>query len=401
MEIEKEKIDVGHSVRVDSLDLKNLFNLTGQLLILKNIMIESPEISNIKEPKLRQGLAELDRLTKKIEESALSLKLTPIKGLILKIHRMVFEISKKANKSVELQYEGEDTRVDREIIDYLSDIFTHLVRNSIDHGVENVQERMEIGKKETSVIFLKFSSKGREIKIEFSDDGRGIDKKKVLQKAIDKKIIESDTDINSISEESIFSLLFHGGLSTAKSITDISGRGVGLGFVKSTVDKLRGKIQTKSTFGKGTTFIITLPIDTSIMDVLVAEINGIKYLISLGDIDRVYLVNEIKIHHIPKSKGFIIENGRPIPLIEPSGYFPGTSAKITGKEAILVFSLQNSTFGLFVNDLLHQTQIVFNPLPQSLIGRLNFISGSASMPSGEVSHLIDLGSLVDFHLEMK
>ncbi len=401
MEISKEKTLPGHSLRVDSQDLQNFFNLTGQLLTLKNLLIESPEISKISEPKLKQGLIELSRLTRKIEDCALSLKLSPIKGLMLKTHRMVFEVSKRANKSVELHFKGEDTRVDREILDYLSDILTHLVRNSIDHGIESVQERIAMGKPEMAKINITTSTRGREILIEFSDDGRGIDRSKVLQKALEKKILEPDENLELIPDEKVFSFLFHGGLSTAENVTDISGRGVGLGFVKSTVEKLRGKINIKSIPGKGTSFIISLPIDTSILDVLVAEINKIQYLISLTDIEMVFLKEDFKIHQVPNSKRFILKDGHPIPLIEPGRFFPSGGEKTRGKETILIFSQQNNQYGLIVDDLIYQTQIVYNSLPPNLVGKGNFISGSAPMSTGQVSHIIDLNSLVDHHLARK
>jgi two-component system, chemotaxis family, sensor kinase CheA len=400
MEIFKEKTSTGHSLRVDSQDLQNFFNLTGQLLTLKNLLIESPEISRIAEPKLKQGLVELSRLTRKIEDCALSLKLSPIKALMLKTHRMVFEVAKKANKSVELRYKGEDTRVDREMLDYLSDILTHLVRNSIDHGIESPQERSALGKPEMAEINITTSTKGREILIEFSDDGRGIDRRKVLQKALEKKLLEPGENLELIPDEKVFSFLFHGGLSTAENVTDISGRGVGLGFVKTTIEKLRGKIKVKSIPGQGTTFIISLPIDTSILDVLVAEINKIQYLISLTDIEMVFLQEEFKIYQVPNSKRFIIKGGLPIPLIEPGKFFPNGEERTRGKETILIFSQQNNQYGLLVDDLIYQTQIVYNSLPPNLAGKQNFISGSAPMATGQVSLLIDLNSLVDHHLAL-
>ena len=401
MEFFKEKTLTGHSVRVDSLDLQNLFNLTSQLLILKNLLMENPEISNIPLQKLRQGLLELDRLTRKIEESALSLKLSPIKGLMLKTHRMVIEISKKFNKQVELQFQGEDTRIDREMIDYLGDMFTHLVRNSLDHGIETVAERKALGKKEIATISIKTEKRGREVIIEFSDDGKGIDKKKVFQKAIEKKLIDPDTNFDLISDDKIYSFLFQTGFSTAQNLTDISGRGVGMGFIKTTIEKLRGKLEIKSTPNQGSTFILTLPIDTSIMDVLVTEINKIPYLIALNDVDLILLKAETQVYQMPLSKPFLVIQNELVPVIEPGTFFPNKGKKTMGKEVFLIFTRQGRTHALLTDDLIHQTQIVFNPLPSSIINKQNFISGSAVLSSGQVSHLLDLPSLVDYHLGNK
>jgi chemotaxis protein histidine kinase CheA len=144
-----------------------------------------------------------------------------------------------------------------------------------------------------------------------------------------------------------------------------------------------------------------LPIDTSILDVLVAEINKIQYLISLTDIEMVFLQEEFKIYQIPNSKRFIMKDGHPIPLIEPGSFFPKSTEKTRGKETILIFSQQNNQYGLLVDDLIYQTQIVYNPLPPNLAGKRNFISGSAPMSTGQVSHLIDLNSLVDHHLGLE
>lgn len=399
MELLKEKSLESHSVRVDSLDLQNLFNLTSQLLILKNLLIESPEILKISEPKLRQGLIELDKLTKKIEESALSLKLSPIKGLMLKTHRMVVEISRKFNKPVELHFEGEDTKIDREMIDYLSDIFTHLIRNSMDHGIESLEERRALGKKETATISVKIIKKGREVLIEVRDDGRGIDRRKVIQKAIEKKLLDPNINFELIPDEQIYSLLFEGGFSTAKVISDISGRGVGMGFVKSTVEKLRGKIEVASVPNQGTAFILTLPIDTSIMDVLVTEINKIPYLVALNDVKMIFLQKDVHTYNVPLSKKFLILENELVPVIEPGNFFPGVGNRIMGKEVFLIFSSQGRSHALLLDDIILQTKIVFNPLPSNMISKDNFISGSAILSSGQVSHLLDLPALADYHLE--
>lgn len=401
MEDSRENLITGSSVRVDSLDLKNLFNLTSQLLVLKNHLLETPEISKIPEPKLRQALIELDKLTKKIEDNALSLKLIPIKGLVIKTHRMVVEISKKFNKQVELHFEGEDTKIDREMMDFLSDIFTHLIRNSMDHGIESPLERKTMGKKEIATISIKIMKKGREVIIEFGDDGKGIDKKKVIQKAIEKKVLEPGTDFDLIPDEQIYSLLFEGGFSTATVVTDISGRGIGMGFIKSTVEKLRGKIEVSSTLNQGSIFKLTLPIDTSIIDVLVAEINKIPYLITLNDVKKVILSKDLHSYQVPYSKKFLILENKPVPIIEPGTFFPEGGNKTLGKEVFLAFSSQGRSFALLLDDLIMQTQIVFNPLPMNLINKENFISGSAILSSGKVSHLLDLTSLADYHLERK
>jgi len=401
MDLLKEKALSKNSVRVDSLDLQNLFNLTSQLLILKNNLLETPEILKISEPKLRQGLIELDRLTKKIEENALSLKLSPIKGLMLKIHRMVAEISKNFDKQVELHFEGEDTKIDREITDYLSDIFTHLIRNSIDHGIEPTEERMALGKAEQATISIKTTQKGQTVIIEISDDGRGIDRKKVIQKAIEKKLLDPNDNLDLLPDEKIFSFLFHEGFSTAESVTNISGRGVGMGFVKSTIEKLRGKLEVKSIPNVGSSFTITLPIDTSIMDVLITEINKIPYFISINDIDMIFLRDEVSIFRVPLSKPFLVLNNKLVPVIEPGIFFPNQGNKSIGREVFITFSYQGRTHALLVDDLLVRTQIVFCPLPSKLIGKENFISGSALLSTGKVSHLLDLTALVEHHLGLK
>ncbi len=401
MDLLKEKALTKNSVRVDSLDLQNLFNLTSQLLILKNNLLETPEILKISEPKLRQGLIELDRLTKKIEENALSLKLSPIKGLMLKIHRMVAEISKNFDKQVELHFEGEDTKIDREITDYLSDIFTHLIRNSIDHGIEPVEERKALGKKELATISIKTIQKGQTVIIEFSDDGRGIDRKKVIQKAIEKKLLDPNDNLDLLPDEKIFSFLFHEGFSTAENVTNISGRGVGMGFVKSTIEKLRGKLEVKSTPNVGSSFTINLPIDTSIMDVLVTEINKIPYFISIHDIEMIFLREEVSIFQVPLSKPFLVLNNKLVPVIEPGIFFPNQGNKSMGREVFITFSYQGRTHALLVDDLLVRTQIVFCPLPSKLIGKENFISGSALLSTGKVGHLLDLPAFVEHHLGLK
>lgn len=403
MEIEKNKANTSTTLRVDAASIQEIFNLTGQLVLLKNQLLENPEIKILSDPFLKGSLSDLDILIRKIEESVLSLRLTPIRSLFIKSHRVAQETAKKIGKDIEFHYEGEDTLIDREMIDTLSDIFPHLIRNSLDHGIESPSERIKLGKKETGTISLKAQKMGNEVIISITDDGRGIDRNKVIEKAILNGLLDPKMNISSLPDSEIFGLLFKSGFSTSEEITEISGRGVGLDVGKRIVEKLRGRIEIKNHPGQGLEILIILPLNTTIIDALVVEINRVKYLIAINEVIEIINLNGVTMGRVPASKKFIIYNERPIPLIEPNLLFSQDPLPPIGKsrEVGIIFIHGGRPMVLKVDNIFTQSQIVLNPVKFEELLEKSFISGSAVLSDGLVSNLLDLHKMADFHLEMR
>ncbi|RLA60807.1 MAG: hypothetical protein DRQ88_06990 [Epsilonproteobacteria bacterium] len=403
MEIEKRKSQASSTLRVNADSIQEIFNLTGQLVLLKNQLLENEEIKSLSSQFLKTSLSDLDILIRTIEDRILSLRLTPIRSLFLKAHRIALETAKKINREIELHYEGEDTLIDREMIDILSDIFPHLIRNSLDHGIESPQERKKLGKSETGTISLRAEKIGNEVIISLTDDGRGINREKVINKAIKKGLLDSKLNPSTLPDSEVFSLLFKPGFSTSENITEISGRGVGLEVGKRVIEKLRGRIEIKNHPGQGLEFFIILPLNTTIMDALVVEINCIKYLIAINEVMEIVSLKDVTIKEVPNSKKFIFYQGVPIPLIEPKVLFTQELHPPIGKprEVGIIFNHGGRPMALKVDNIFNQLQIVLNPFDYDFITNNNFISGTAVLSNGQVSNLLDLQKMANYHLEKK
>lgn len=401
MELEKNKAH--SSLRVNANSIQEIFNLTGQLVLLKNQLLENPQIKTFSDQSVKSLLSELDFLIRKIEENVLSLRLTPIRSIFLKAHRVAQETAKKIGIKIDFFYEGEETLIDREMIDTLSDIFPHLIRNSLDHGIESPEERKRLGKKEIGTISIKAKKMGNEVVISLTDDGRGIDRNKVINKAIKSGILEPKMNVSGLPDSEIFGLLFKSGFSTSEEVTEISGRGVGLDVGRRVVEKLRGRIEIKNFPGQGLEIFIILPLNTTIMDALIVNINDIKYLIAINEIIEIINLKGFIKGNVPQSKKFIIYRDKPIPLIEPNILFSQERILPLGKlrEVGIIFNHGGRPFALKVDNVFSQSQIVLNPLDYNYIFDQSFLNGSAVLSDGQVSNLLDLNKLADFHINMK
>ena len=401
MEVENNKAK--STLRVDASSIQEIFNLTGQLVLLKNQLLENPKIKTINDQVVKTSLSDLDFLIRKIEENVLSLRLIPIRSLFLKAHRVAQETAKKIGLNIDFQYEGEDTLIDREMIDILSDIFPHLIRNSLDHGIESPKERKRLGKKETGTIYLRAQKAGNEVIISITDDGKGIDRNKVINKAIKNGILDPKINISILPDSEIFGLLFKSGFSTSEEVTEISGRGVGLDVGKRVVEKLRGRIEIKNHPGHGLEIFIILPLNTTILDALIVEINQIKYLIAINEVIEIINLKGVIKGKVPLSKKFLFYHETPIPLIEPNLLFSQEQLPPIGKsrEVGIIFAHGGRHMVLKVDNIFSQSQIVLSPLNFEFILEKSFISGTAVLSDGQVSGLLDLHKMADFHMEIK
>ena len=385
---------VGRSVRVDIEKLDVLMNLVSELIIAKNGLVASAsdEEGNAANQGFHEQIEYLERVTTNLHESVMKVRMMPIESVVSKFPRMIRDLSKKLNKKMELYMTGEETELDRTVIDEIGDPLMHLLRNSADHGLESAEVRAERGKPEVGSIFLNAYQDGNNVVIEVGDDGNGIDVEKVKAKAIEKGNI-TEEQAEMMTEKEIIDLLFRPSFSTSDKITDVSGRGVGLDVVKSKIEALGGAVEVKTTYGVGSTFIIHLPLTLAIIQALMVKLGDEKYAISLDSIQTIedIPVSEIKYVH---AKEVINLRGNVIPLVRLRELLdvPGEPEKSENITVVIV-SKGDKQAGLVVDSLIGQLEIVIKSLGK-YININKMISGATILGDGSVALIIDANTLV-------
>ena len=387
---------VGHTVRVDIEKLDVLMNLVSELIIAKNGLVSASAANEDGETAVNQNFNEqieyLERVTTNLHESVMKVRMMPIESVVSKFPRMIRDLNKKLGKPMELYMSGEETELDRTVIDEIGDPLMHLLRNSADHGIESAEVRAERGKNPTGSIFLNAYQDGNNVVIEVKDDGNGIDVQKVKSKAIEKGTITED-QAAVMTEDEIINLLFRPSFSTADKVTDVSGRGVGLDVVKSKIEALGGDVEVKSVYGEGSTFIIRLPLTLAIIQALMVKLGDEKFAISLGSIQTIedIPVSEIKYVH---AKEVIHLRGSVIPLIRLRELLdvPGEMEEQDNITVVIV-SKGDKLAGLVVDSLIGQMEIVIKSLGK-YININKMISGATILGDGSVALIIDANTLV-------
>ena len=387
---------VSHTVRVDIDKLDVLMNLVSELIIAKNGLV-SASISDDGETasnnqKFTEQIEYLERVTTNLHESVMKVRMMPIEGVISKFPRMIRDLNKKLNKKMELYITGEETELDRTVLDEIGDPIMHLLRNSADHGLESAEVRAERGKPEVGSIYLNAFQEGNNVVIEVADDGNGIDVEKVKSKAVEKGTLTQE-QADALTEKEAIDLLFKPSFSTSDKITDVSGRGVGLDVVKSKIEALGGDVEVKTKYGEGSTFSIRLPLTHAIIQALMVKLGDEKYAISLGSIETIedVPVGDIKYVH---AKEVINLRGSVIPLIRLRDILdvPG-EAEETDTIIVVIVRKGDKLAGLVVDSLIGQMEIVIKSLGKYInINRM--ISGATILGDGSVALIIDANTLV-------
>ena len=387
---------VGHTVRVDIEKLDVLMNLVSELIIAKNGLVsasasEDGEHSNVNQ-NFNEQIEYLERVTTNLHESVMKVRMMPIESVVSRFPRMIRDLSKKLGKKMELYMSGEDTELDRTVIDEIGDPLMHLLRNSADHGLESAEVRAERGKNEVGSIFLNAYQDGNNVAIEVGDDGNGIDVERVKNKAIARGTI-TEEQAAVMSDKDIVDLLFQPSFSTVEKVTDVSGRGVGLDVVKSKIEALGGDVEVKTTYGQGSTFIIRLPLTLAIIQALMVKLGDEKYAISLGSIQTIedIPVSEIKYVH---AKEVIHLRGTVIPLVRLRELLdvPGEPEEQENITVVIVRKGDKQA-GLVVDSLIGQMEIVIKSLGKH-ISINKMISGATILGDGSVALIIDANTLV-------
>lgn len=389
----KGKPVVNRSVRVDIDKLDVLMNLVSELIIAKNGLVSAAATSNTEENQsVNEQIEYLERVTTNLHESVMNVRMVPIETVVNRFPRMIRDLSKKLDKKMELYMTGEETELDRTVIDEIGDPLMHLLRNSADHGLESAEVRRERGKDEIGTIFLNAFQDGNNVVIEVGDDGNGIDIEKVKSKAIERGTITPE-QAEVMSDKEVIDLLFLPSFSTSEKITDVSGRGVGLDVVKSKIESLGGVVECKSVLGEGSTFTIRLPLTLAIIQALMVKLGNEQYAIALGSIQTIEDIPLSDIKYV-QGKEVINLRGNIIPIIR-LGELLDVPDRTEPDESLIVVVIKkgDKQAGLVVDSLVGQMEIVIKSLGK-YININKMISGATILGDGEVALIIDANAII-------
>ena len=383
-------------IKVSMVRLDTLVSMIGELVIAQSMVNQQTRATFTPEHDLCRKVSHQGKIIREMQELSMSLRMVPIGGLFKKMARLVRDLSHKAQKDVNLVTAGEETELDRNIVDMLSDPLVHMIRNCVDHGIEPAAQRKETGKNPQGTVGLHAFHQNGNIVIQIIDDGRGLDCEKILKKAIASGIVQPGQEL---SQQEIFKLIFHAGLSTADKVTDISGRGVGMDVVRKNIEMLRGKIDISSVVGKGTTFSIRLPLTLAIIDGQAVRVGNHRYIVPISSIEHSLRPTAQQIATV-QGKGEVVNvQGRLLPLIRLYQIFKVQPSSVDLTQcSVVVIEGDGKKCCLLVDELLGQQQVVIKSLGDG-IGTVQGISGGAIMGDGNVSLILDTSGLM--HLAWK
>ncbi len=378
-------------VRVDTRKLDQLINLVGELVIAEAMVACQ---SHDPDDKMGKAIKQMDKITKELQDVALSLRMVPLTSAFRKMVRLVRDLAHQKNKQVELVVRGQETEVDKTVIELISDPLKHLIRNAVDHGIEDPDKRRKAGKPETGKIFIEARHRTGKVWIIVKDDGRGLNREKIVQKGVEKGIITEDESRN-ISDEQIWQLIFTPGFSTADAVSDISGRGVGMDVVKANLEKMNGRIDIDSSPGRGTAFVIKLPLTLAIIEGMIVRVGRNRYTIPISSIKESFQPTSSMITTTSDQFEVVQLRGELLPVLRLHELYNIEDSCDNLTQGILIAVQHNEQkYCLFVDELIGQQQIVIKGLP-GYLKHVRGISGCAILSDGGVSLILDTAALLE------
>ncbi|WP_350344972.1 chemotaxis protein CheA [Proteinivorax tanatarense] len=376
------------TIRVDTTRLDSLMNLVSELVITKTSLNESTENEN--KQLINEGLEGLHRVTTELQNVVMSLRMVPVERVFNRFPRMVRDTAKELDKKVSLTITGKETELDRTIIDEIGDPLVHLIRNAIDHGLESTEGRQAANKTIEGNILLKAYQSGNEVFIEVRDDGKGIDVEKIKTTAIKKGVITEEA-AEQLDEHQILQLIFEAGFSTSEAVTDLSGRGVGLDVVKTSIESLGGGIELSTQKGQGSTFIIHLPLTLAIIQGLLIKVGKESYAIPLSSVVETAAINRKEIQKVGRQEVFMFR-GNVLPIVNLSSVLDIKATKDSEQVSLVIVKKGDKQLGLLVDDLIGQQEIVIKSLGQ-LLSDVTGFSGATISGDGKVMLILDTNTL--------
>ena len=379
------------SVKVDTGKLDYLVEMMGELVIAQSLIRHDPALATVHSPNLMRNLGNLTRITADVQRVAMAMRMIPIRQLFGRMTRLVRDLAQKSGKRANLELTGEDTELDRDIVEELSDPLMHMIRNAMDHGAESPEARIACGKSPVARLDLKAYHKGGFINIEISDDGQGLSRDKILARARQRGII---SDGEHLSDREIFDFIFQPGFSTAEKITDVSGRGVGMDVVRKHVAKLRGRIDISSRAGLGTTFTIKLPLTMAIIEGLVVGVGAHRYIVPIFMVREMFRPSLDSLSTVPGNGEMVMVRGSLLPILRLHrrfGVIP-TSEDLT-KSVLIVVEGARRIFCIQVDELIGKQEVVIKSLGESF-SNVTGIAGGSILGDGRVGLILDVEGLV-------
>lgn len=378
------------SVRVQTGKLDYLMDMVGEMVITQSLIRHNPSLGSIQNTRLMAHLSQLARITSEVQRTTMGMRMINIGQVFSRSSRLVRDLSRKAGKQIQLELSGEETELDKTIAEELSDPLLHMVRNSCDHGIEDPQTRLAAGKDPVARIRLAAYHEGGQIVVAISDDGRGLDREKILAKAIQKGLVEPGA---TLSEQEIFNLIFEPGFSTAAQITDISGRGVGMDVVRKNIQKLRGRIDIQSKIGQGTTFLLKLPLTLAIIEGLVVAVGSHRYILPIYAVRELISPKADSISTVHGRNEMAMVRDQVLPVLRLARRFQVQPKSEEASEGILIVTeCQEQVFCLLVDEVLGKQEVVIKSLGETL-KNIPGIAGGAILGDGRVGLILDLDGL--------
>ena len=381
------------SVRVSTVRLDRLIDMVGELVIAHSMVAQDGVINQGENHELAKKVSHTTKIIRELQDMSMSMRMVPLKATFNKMARLVRDLAKKVGKKVSFHTEGEDTEIDRNLVDVISDPLVHMVRNAVDHGIEAPEERTATGKSENGTVqLLAYHSAGRVV-VEIRDDGKGLDREAILKKARERELV---SDATTLSDKEIYNLVFEPGFSTAKEVTDVSGRGVGMDVVRRNIESLRGQVEINSERGRGSVFKMSLPLTLAIIDGMVVRVGEDLYVIPTVSIIRSIKPEPEDISTVMTKGQMLRLPGRLIPLFRLASLYNITADSVDrGNELVVVVEDDNHQAGFVIDELIGRQQVVIKTLGDTMQD-IPGISGGAIMPNGRVGLILDVGSLVKF-----
>lgn len=378
-------------VKLDTRKLDSLVDLVGELVIAQSMVVQDPEVQRLSSRHLARTLRQLGRITTELQRTAMSLRMVPIRRTFQKMTRLVRDLAAQQDKQVQLIAEGDETELDRNIVEELSDPLVHMIRNSIDHGIDSPATRESQGKPALGTIRLSASHQRGGIVIIVQDDGKGLDRDRILAKARERGLIKPDA---TPTEEEIFAFIFAPGFSTAQKVTDVSGRGVGMDVVRRNIEKLRGKIEIRSVAGQGTTFTIVLPLTLAIIDGMLVGVGDDRYIIPTLSVRESFRPRPGMVSTVHERGEVVSVRGRLTPLLR-LGQHLGTPYRAVDptQGIIVVVESGEASRGLLVDELLGKQEVVIKNLGETF-RKQDLLAGAAILGDGRVGLILDVDTLV-------
>ena len=380
------------SISIEKMDM--LMNLMGELVIAESVVLQSPDLKvpGLELSNFQKASGQLSKITSEMQEVVMSMRMMPLTNTFQKMNRTVYDISKKLGKDIEFEMIGETTEVDKNIIEHISDPLMHMVRNAVDHGIETPEERLAAGKLEKAKVTLEAKNEGGKVWVSVKDNGKGLSREKILQKAIDNKLIDPQS-AESYSDKDVYQFITYPGFSTKEKVTEYSGRGVGMDVVVKNIQSVGGRLEIDSVCGQGSVMTMKIPLTLAIIEGILVSCGNTVFVIETGSVKEFLKITEDMLVTQPDGKEYIMIRGEAYPMLRIADRYKLKGSNSNLEEGVIVLvEYEGKQFCLFVDELLGTQEIVVKPMP-SYIKKVPGISGCTQLGDGNIALILDIGGL--------